>query len=217
MIESKTSIVIAQYNENISWIHNLDKNNIQNIYLYTKNSNNINPVNHKTIPIHRTYLPNVGRESHTYLYHIINHYTNLDDFIFFVQGSNETLSLDDINRINQWQKEIPEVTRTDNFSHVDSIGLNNQHKLSVWAGNMLQDSGLNFFEWYAKFIDNEPLVKPYRIYWQANFGIKKEKILMRPLEYYQTLYDQLLSYNPECGHFMERSWFYIFNLHHCSR
>jgi hypothetical protein len=68
-------LVIAKYNENISWIKNTD------IPYIIYNKGNITPKYHNTIP-----LPNIGRESHTYLSFIIKNYYNLPENIIFCQG-----------------------------------------------------------------------------------------------------------------------------------
>jgi len=74
----KTEIVIARYNENIDWIKKLDKD--IKISIYNKGLKNI------TYPF--IQLPNIGRESHTYLYHIINNYNSLEDLTIFCQGDS---------------------------------------------------------------------------------------------------------------------------------
>ena len=71
-------IVVARYNENISWLHKFK--NITTIYnkgAYDKYLNDFNVIG----------LPNFGRESHTFLYHIINNYDNLNEYTIFIQGS----------------------------------------------------------------------------------------------------------------------------------
>jgi len=65
----KTEIVVARYNENLSWLKKLPKDII--ITVYNKGNDDIN--------IPSIKLPNIGRESHTYLYHIIKNYNNLAD------------------------------------------------------------------------------------------------------------------------------------------
>jgi len=67
-------IVISRYNENIEWSASLN-----NCIIYNKGS-----------PIHSSHpvitLPNVGREGHTYLHHILQHYDCLADYTVFLQG-----------------------------------------------------------------------------------------------------------------------------------
>jgi hypothetical protein len=74
-------IVVAVYNENIDWIvsHNLQRH----VILYVKNSSReIHDVGYKKI----VRLSNVGREGHTYLYHILENYDSLAEVTFFLQG-----------------------------------------------------------------------------------------------------------------------------------
>ena len=74
----KTEIVIARYNEDLSWLKKLPKT--IKITVYNKGLDNLD------IPSIR--LPNIGRESHTYLYHIIQNYDNLAEQTIFCQGDS---------------------------------------------------------------------------------------------------------------------------------
>lgn len=69
-------LVVARYNENLSWLKKVSKK--IKITIYNKGKNDID------FPF--ISLPNIGRESHTYLYHIIKNYDNLSDKTIFCQG-----------------------------------------------------------------------------------------------------------------------------------
>jgi hypothetical protein len=84
----KSEIVIARYNEDLSWTKKLP-NSIK-ITIYNKG----NDIDYPCIK-----LPNVGRESHTYLYHIIENYNNLADQTIFCQGDSIFHSPDFLNLI----------------------------------------------------------------------------------------------------------------------
>jgi len=71
-------IVIARYNENLDWLQQV-KTNHYNIKIYNK-GNKLDNLNY-------TQLENIGREAHTYLYHIINNYNNLTEYTYFLQGN----------------------------------------------------------------------------------------------------------------------------------
>ena len=66
-------IVVAKYKEDISWTTSLP------CIIYNKDSSVEDP--------QYITLPNIGREAHTYLYHIVSNYDNLDDYTIFVQGN----------------------------------------------------------------------------------------------------------------------------------
>lgn len=80
-------IIINKYNENISWINNLNKNLYNKIYIYNKGSNiDVNLLDNNNITINN--VNNIGRETEGYLRFIIENYENLidDDFYVFLQG-----------------------------------------------------------------------------------------------------------------------------------
>jgi hypothetical protein len=97
----KTEIVIARYNENLDWLKKIKKSKDIKITVYNKGKDDINV---PFIP-----LPNIGRESHTYLYHIINNYDNLADQTVFCQGDPIFHSPDFINLINKYRKKFEPV------------------------------------------------------------------------------------------------------------
>jgi hypothetical protein len=84
----KKSIVISRYKEDLSWTSRLDPNVKKFIY-------NKGEINNDFIS-----LPNIGRESHTFLYHIVNHYQDLTDIIIFTQGNPLDHCPDAIHLIN---------------------------------------------------------------------------------------------------------------------
>jgi hypothetical protein len=64
-------VVVARYNEDTTWMSALFH---PRIFVYNKGDG----------PEPR--LPNVGREAHTYLHHILENYDRLPDWTFFTQG-----------------------------------------------------------------------------------------------------------------------------------
>jgi hypothetical protein len=97
----KTEIVVARYNENLDWLKKIKKSKDIKITVYNKGKDDIN------IPF--IQLPNIGRESHTYLYHIINNYNNLADQTIFCQGDPIFHSPDFINLVNKYRKKFETV------------------------------------------------------------------------------------------------------------
>ena len=88
-IKKKYQIVVSRYNEDISWLM-LFKNIT---LIYNKGNNDILLSKFDTIQ-----LPNIGRESHTYLYHIVQNYENLAEKTIFFQGKindHKILDLED--------------------------------------------------------------------------------------------------------------------------
>lgn len=69
-------LVIARYHENINWV------NDQNYPYIVYNKGEPLPQN-----INHINLLNIGKESLTYLYHIIENYENIDNYTIFLQGN----------------------------------------------------------------------------------------------------------------------------------
>jgi hypothetical protein len=70
-------LVVARYNEDLSWVKDI---NIPHI-IYNKGEEILD----ETLNI--KILPNIGRESNTYLHYIIEYYNNLPENIIFSQGN----------------------------------------------------------------------------------------------------------------------------------
>lgn len=84
-------IVIAKYKEDISWTKGLDVR--FNPIIYNKDEDSQDYIK----------LPNLGRESQTYTYHIITNYDNLADFTIFTQANfypHHDKFLEEINNID---------------------------------------------------------------------------------------------------------------------
>lgn len=78
--DEDVSLIIARYREDISWANGVPRG-IKTI-VYDKNRKN--PVV-SNLKIER--IKNFGRESQTYLHHILNHYDDLSDWTLFTQGN----------------------------------------------------------------------------------------------------------------------------------
>jgi len=205
-------IVVAHYKENLKWLKQLYHPNIRQIRVYTKSdtSEDLSVVNSK---IQRSFLPNVGRESDTYLRYCIEYRDNLPDFIIFLQGDP---AYHGINRyrvitwINCFVKNkynyTPSFINSNIFQHMDTDG-----RIHNWRG-ITNQNNLNMIDWSNKFIRKNIDYTKAEVCYGANFGIHKSYILTRSDNQYMAIIDDLNSINPESGHYMERSWYYLFNL-----
>jgi hypothetical protein len=68
-------VVVARYREDVSWTRVLP-----NVTIYNKGE----PLSDQEY--NQVFLPNVGREQHTFFWHIVKHYDELDDYTVFLQG-----------------------------------------------------------------------------------------------------------------------------------
>lgn len=96
MNSANITIVVARYNENMDWLKTIQWNYV----VYNKGEDDI-PDWVKNI----IKLPNIGRESHTYLRYIVDNYDNLPDYIAFLQGNPFDHSKELIKKISDLNKD----------------------------------------------------------------------------------------------------------------
>lgn len=70
-MQNNFEFVVARYKEDINWLNNFKDAKITVYNKFYKEN---------------VVLNNVGREAHTYLYHIVKNYDNLKKYIIFTQG-----------------------------------------------------------------------------------------------------------------------------------
>jgi hypothetical protein len=86
-ISSTVDVVLARYDEDLSWLAEetiLSQPGMRTL-VYGKSENAKAP---SSLPDHTKLivLPNVGRESHSYLHHVVEHYDDLADWTVFSQA-----------------------------------------------------------------------------------------------------------------------------------
>lgn len=199
MLKSR-EIVIARYNEDISWSNKFE--NIRKIY----NKGEI------IAGVESISLPNVGREAHTYLYHIINNWQDLAEQTMFCQGrvNDHGIKPLDIEEffIKSGLFKSGKVFRNANWGFINHIGKWAEEKSS----GKMQKAGLTFGAWFDRFI-GVPRAESFFFVPGANFCVHERAIKNRSLEFYKKLIKTVDGHiNPEEAHYFERSWIYIFNL-----
>lgn len=212
-----TDVIISKYNENVSKI-----NLFKNVYLYDKNPiNSENFYKYVKPDVHYEHLKNVGRCEHTYLYHIVKNYDNLNEINIFTCGStfleNRNEKLEIFNKLcficNQTKNSV---FFKNNFS-ILQIFYNYKltfHKTASKENNIFDDSHQlgqyngNYTDWYIENFG-------YRYVNIGSFGgtlvLHKRDILQHPKKYYEHFLSYLDNHNaPEVSHYLERSWGAVF-------
>lgn len=206
-------VVVARYNEDLSWI--AQEFPTEKVTIYNKGKEDIIalPKNCQVIK-----LPNLGREAHTYLYHILNNYDQLSERVLFLQGNPFSAGRRyTFIPLNQYKKIAK--TRCDNIiaglcspstSELEKKELLN-FEGTKWANTVFRE--YNFSTFKKEFIDtdNRSLLHPtYLFSYGANFAVDRDKILSRTKMYYQKIFNQLDNIAPIEGHYLEKSWDHIF-------
>jgi len=159
-------LVIAKYKEDISWSNGLDRK------VYDKSNG----------------IPNIGRESETYIRYILEHYDNLPNVISFCQGNpfdHVPNYLDVYKEIGFWGKD--HITYHDSDPH---------HPTSLPV---------------RAFAEKLDIILPDDWFFQAgaNFTLSREIILKHNIDFYKKI-NKLINEYELAPWALERLWVHIF-------
>ena len=202
-------LIISRFNEDISWLKN---HKDFKIYIYNKGED-VEDKDFKNI----IKLDNVGRESHTWLYHIVKNYSNLEDINIFMQGRIDDLKCMAYETPNEYLKHI------DKYGFASSrygilgplhwkwnVGIERNIKYKkAWENAEISRSATGFRQFSKNFFPNIPIFVATS--YGGCFAVNKEQILKYNLNFYKKLLNILSkNKNPIEGHYMERLWCYMF-------
>ena len=202
-------LIIARYNEDLDWLKKYDdfKITVYNKGESLSDDKFFNVIN----------LENKGRESHTWLYHIVSNYENLDEVNIFLQGRIDDLGVLAYKDVNEYLNEcmikgfsVRRFGILGPFHWSKYLGLQNNSKYRKNIINKsLKKPEISFKELAQTFIDKIPLftITSYG----GCFAVSKELIKQHKVSLYKELLDIVSANdNPLEGHYMERLWCYLF-------
>jgi hypothetical protein len=156
------NIVVARYNEDVSWTKEFS-----NVIIYNKGE-----------PLDTCYneikLDNVGREAHTYFKHICDNYDKLGEYICFLQGNPFDHSPNILQNLKKYSG--------------DTIDIEFEY-LSEWIIECSLNScrhhpGLPLRKIYEHIFKNKGDDKPFSFGAGAQFIVSKKQILKHSKEFY---------------------------------
>jgi hypothetical protein len=196
-MDPSITLVLSRYKENIEWLQSL-KNDSLEILVYNK-----------FYKSESNYLPNVGREGHTYLYHIINNYNKLSEYTVFCQGHPFDHYPNFIDLINDYRSLIDNNLLVSGFYPIGNIIYEgpyaNFHERHI--------CGLPMFYFFELLFDIHMKQNDrYDTSYGAQFIVHRDNVQSRPIEFYQLLLKTIsFEANPIEVYVLERLWPYIFN------
>jgi len=211
-----TKYIISRYDEKIGWLHPI----LGDCIIFNKGKKLGIPNEH--------CIPNLGRESETYLRFLIENYDDLPDCCVFSQGGIkdhmnirlfrmkphlylkqlEIEAMGNIPQTSDWRYRV----RGEDYKNHISWGINPKISSQNGRGDPAKkENHLIFKDWFQKNIKTIPKKELFH-YPFALFAVTKEQIQTHPKEYYENLIKEVnWDINPIEGHYFERSWYYIFN------
>ncbi|KAL8730175.1 MAG: hypothetical protein Q9166_004258 [cf. Caloplaca sp. 2 TL-2023] len=209
-------IVVGHYNEDLSWL----KEKSTECCIYSKGG----PKNAPSHPFSFTPLPNIGREGHTFLYHIVNEYDTLANVTLFVQGridDHVDITLSEMKEralaTSPGQITTYPFRELELFDHWEGIPWEQYPCWKRWSSmacQKMKETPLELFQKYILESDRTPIAVGFAP--GAIFAVRKETIRQHTKAFFERLLDKMFlgemaHVNPETGHYMERFWLAMLN------
>jgi len=203
------SLIISRYKEDLEW---LKKYNDFEITVYNKGCKLSEDKNFKVLN-----LENVGRESHTWLHHIVENYNSLNDINIFLQGKIDDLNCmayknpnDYLEKIHKYGFSVSRFGLLGPFHWDWNVKINKDIRYKEqWQNNEISRSKIGFRNFSKQLFPEIPLF--IATSYSGCFAVKREIIRQHDINFYKKLLEILSKHNnPIEGHYMERLWCYIF-------
>eukprot|EP00891_Asterochloris_glomerata_P001114 jgi/Astpho2/1114/fgenesh1_pg.00020_%23_14_t len=225
----KAEVVVAHFNDNLSWVDTYSRLLPQKAFwtLYCKGD----PAAPLDGPSHVVHLPNVGREAHSHLWHIVERYHNLADHTMFLPGSPDgqmeymLARGEEVPEFNFWKRDNF-MELLENWQHRDFFcpthaipgdgnditfrqeGWRGSNKDNKEPGQVRPSTQRGLGNWMHANVNKPPVPN-----WCAcgMFWVSREHIYRNSRGFYKRLLDLMGDHpNPEDGFFMERAWATVF-------
>lgn len=180
-------LVVAKYKEDTAWLHEIK--HADGVFVYDKSGESNN-----NLP-----LPNVGREAHTYLHHIVSMYEQLADVTLFMQGN----PFDHMCRVDTIQSYI------DNPFPVFKPIQYKEHLFEDNARGVPHHHGLQIGDLHTKLMTDTPQLDKYRFSPGAQFSVPKESIKRYPIQFWKSALELSIT-REKFAWEMERIWLCLF-------
>jgi hypothetical protein len=186
------SCVVSVYKEDISFL----KKYIYiftNIYIYLKDETRYDSIVEDFANCKVEVLPNIGRESQTYVHHISKYYDSLEDYICFIQGHP-------FDHCTNFEEILQNYTNKDYLALSDSILKSDYHGFPH-HGNLKVGEIYNY-------ITEKQHPEYFFFFPGAQFIVCKNYIQNNKKEFYEQI-DNLHTSTYDLPWILERLWLYI--------
>lgn len=193
----KYEIVLARYSEPMKWLKFIPQKNNRNYSVYLSNSGE--EVQAANVD-NEVLVDNVGREAGHYLQYIISNYGNLPDAVVFLQAE-------------PWWHFSQNIE-----SCMELFWGSPRFEFPIcYVGQKYNEIGLPIDKFslketiFKKAWGEEKIPKSIRMAIGAQFYVKKEVILKRPISHYQSILDCHSMDGVSLAHILEPHWASVFD------
>ncbi len=185
-------LVVARYREDLRWLKRVPKS--LRVVVYDKS----------------TDLPNIGREAHTYLHHIVARYDTLAELTVFSQGKPFDHAFDfhtSLKRLAENPGAAPEFLWLGHA--IDRDDRDGTLLFQKWSKN---ESGRKLpMDDFCRAVWNEPSPETLTFFLGAQFAARRELILKQPRAFYERALRVAATF-PDAAHCFERCWDRVFGV-----
>lgn len=190
-------LVVARYQEDPAWLRRVPR--AVRVHLYNKGDVLAGSVS----------LPNVGREAHTYLHHLVEHYDDLAELTVCVQGKPFDHVPDLHRRVRAWSSGQETVAdfRWLGFL-VDEDDATGSRLFQNWSKNP-ERRPLDMTGFWRAVFGETPPPPTFIFFGGAHFAVTREVVHRRPRAFYARARSVATSF-PDAAHGFERTWNEVF-------
>lgn len=193
-------LVVARYNEDLRWLRNVPPQ--IRVTVYDKHPSDPHPGAKR--------LPNVGREAHTYLHHIITRYNTLAPLTVFCQGKPFDHAFDFRKTLRELAPNPGQIQGFRWYGHIIDTDDKYGRTLYVpWSKNPERNE-LDIAGFHRALFDEEG-PEEYVFQLGAQFAASQQLIRSRPREFYEKALEISINF-PDAAHCFERSWDKVFSV-----
>ena len=212
-------VIIARYNESLSWT----LLPIFNKFKYIVYNKGDNEHFEKRLVTKIINLPNVGRNDHTFLHHIVNNYDRLARITVFLPGStNIPFKMERAKKILRgiiksryktayfYGFKTPDVKQQFRNFFLNNYAASDPQNFQKNSESALKLCVLRpFSKWYSYFFDD---LCATQYTYGGVFSADRRDIQNCSLEKYTQIMETVSTHsNPEAGHYIERCWGVMFH------
>lgn len=194
-------LVVARYTEDLAWLRKRPANLTVTIYDKSPDASG----GEGAIP-----LPNVGREAHTYLHHIVTRYDSLAEWTVFCQGKPFDHAYDFKKTMREYATDPTIIGPFQWLGHlIDTDDDRGERLFRPWSKNE-DGRGLGMRGFHRALFDTDG-PEQYSFVLGAQFAIHRDIIRQRSLSFYEQALSVSITF-PDAAHCFERSWNRVFGV-----
>lgn len=199
-VSPRLHLVVARYREELNWLRKVPRQLAVTVYDKSGEAPRPGAVS----------LPNLGREAHTYLHHLVSQYDDLAEYTIFCQGKPFDHAYDFHESLRGFAEKPDEIGEFRWLGHIIDTDTTDGHRLfRGWSKNE-DGRGLDLRGFHRQLFGSEGPER-YSFVLGAQFAVHRDVVRRQPLQFYERALALSVNF-PDAAHCYERTWDRVFGL-----